>query len=145
VNERLPKQLHYDEHVDNQSICPRCDAALVINYDECQCLYCGYVDYSYEPPQPETAKKSIVNTATLWVVRYKGNSEALNKSVIHVKLERNGYCVAYKVNCPYCKGRMHKSSRRSSRRMEKREERHKCTNGHIVTLTWSGSGDLAWK
>ena len=26
-------------------ICPRCESRLHINYDEPQCLQCGYVDY----------------------------------------------------------------------------------------------------
>jgi hypothetical protein len=40
---------------------------------------------------------------------------------------------------------MSQSSRRSSKRIEKREERHRCDHGHIITLRWDEEGELGWK
>ena len=30
--------------------CPRCESGMVANYDELECMICGYVDYSWTPP-----------------------------------------------------------------------------------------------
>lgn len=145
MNEKILRELYSEESTGNRGLCPRCEAKLVISYDDCECIYCGYVDYSYQPPVARKSKKSIVNMARLWVVRYRGKSGTLAKTVSYVKVERDGYSIAYRVNCPYCRASMSKSSRRSSKQIEKREERHRCDNGHIVTLIWNKTGELGWK
>ena len=125
--------------------CPRCTARLFENYDEMLCVHCGYADYSRPVRRQTTGTRNALNTATLWIVRYVGDSPSLANNLMQVRTERSGYCIAYKATCPYCKSAMSQSSRRSSRRIEKREERHRCDYGHIVTLTWDGDGNLGWK
>ena len=31
----------------NKSHCPKCSARLAVNFEEAECLSCGYVDYEY--------------------------------------------------------------------------------------------------
>jgi len=125
--------------------CPRCTARLFENYDEMLCVHCGYVDYNVPTPRNSSATKNALNAATLWIVRYVGDSPLMKNDLLQVRTERSGYCIAYKATCPYCNSTMSQSSRRSSRRIEKREERHRCDHGHIITLRWDEDGELGWK
>ena len=125
--------------------CPRCTARLFENYDELLCVRCGYTDYSRPAHRSTTGTRNALNAATIWIVRYVGDSPNLGNTLTQVRTERSGYCIAYKVTCPYCNSTMSQSSRRSSRRIEKREERHRCDYGHIITLRWDEEGDLGWK
>ena len=38
-------------------VCPRCEASLIMTYNEPECIQCGFVDYKYVPPTPISAKK----------------------------------------------------------------------------------------
>ena len=125
--------------------CPRCAARLFESYEELLCVHCGYTDYSRPTPRPTSATRNALNAATIWIVRYTGNSPNLGNSLMQVRTERSGYCIAYKATCPYCNSSMSQSSRRSSKRIEKRQERHRCDHGHIITLTWDEDGELGWK
>jgi hypothetical protein len=125
--------------------CPRCTARLFENYDEMLCVRCGCVDYNVPSPRNSSGTKNALNAAILWIVRYVGDSPLMKNDLLQVRTERSGYCIAYKVTCPYCNSTMSQSSRRSSKRIEKREERHRCNLGHIITLRWDEEGDLGWR
>ena len=124
--------------------CPRCESMLSMNYDEPTCTSCGYVDYSYAPPYSLAAKKSVISTATRYIVRYVGDFPTLSETLAHVKLERVRNRVMYAVKCPFCDMQMVQSSL-SGKRREIREERYKCEDGHRVSLTPGKNGSLGWK
>ena len=69
-------------------ICPRCDSQLRINYDEPQCLQCGYVDYAYVPPDAHRRKENMMTSGTRYVLRYTGAFENLTDTLTHVQLRR---------------------------------------------------------
>ena len=124
--------------------CPRCAAFLIAKYEEYLCIQCGYVDYNLEPERRQKSQRNALNAATLWVVRYSGDSSSLENTIMHVTTERRGYCTFFSVTCPYCEKPMTQSSIRSSRKIEFREERHKCSSGHIIKLNWDEDAELSW-
>ncbi len=129
----------------SRMICPRCQAKLRINYDEPECLQCGYVDYSYVPaPSNKQTKKSIISTGTQHILRYVGEFPSLTETLTHVQLQRLRNRVVYGVDCPFCGNSMDQSSL-SGKRREVREERYKCSQGHRVSLTPGKDGSLGWK
>ena len=125
-------------------ICPRCESQLRINYDEPQCLQCGYVDYSYTPPNAHKRKRSLMSKGTQYVLRYTGVSEILSDTLTHVQLRRFRNRAIYLVSCPFCSKEMTQSSL-SGKRREVREERYKCDEGHRISLLPSKNGSLGWK
>ncbi len=125
-------------------ICPRCDSQLRINYDEPQCLQCGYVDYTYTPPNAHKRKRSLMSKGTQYVLRYTGASEILSDTLTHVQLRRFRNRAIYLVSCPFCSKEMTQSSL-SGKRREVREERYKCDDGHRISLLPSKNGSLGWK
>ena len=125
-------------------ICPRCQAKLRINYDEPECLQCGYVDYAYVPAVPKQVKKSIISTGTQHILRYVGDFPSLTETLTHVQLQRLRNRVVYGVVCPFCGNSMDQSSL-SGKRREVREERYKCIQGHRVSLMPGKDGSLGWK
>ena len=110
--------------VSRRMECPRCDTMLRINYDEPECLQCGFVDYQYVPPQAPPKKKSIISTGTHYILHYVGDFPTLAETLTHVRLERLRNRVVYGVNCPFCGVDMEQSSL-SGKRREVREERYK--------------------
>lgn len=126
----------------HRNTCPRCNTILRINYFEPECLQCGYVDYSYN--SPNGVKKSVVNSATRYVLRYVGEFTALNNTLTHIQLHRFRNRVIYGVSCPFCSKSMVQTSL-SGKRREVREERYKCLDGHRVSLTPKKDGGLGWK
>lgn len=125
-------------------ICPRCDSQLRMNYDEPQCLQCGYVDYSYSPPIDPNKPKSILSAGTKYVLRYVGDFPTLTETLTYVQLRRVRNRVVFGVTCPFCNNQMDQSSL-SGKRREVREERYKCMEGHRVSLTPARNGGLGWK
>ena len=130
--------------VKRELICPRCDSQLRINYDEPQCLQCGYVDYAYVPPDAHRRKKSMMNSGTRYVLRYTGAFDKLRDTLTHVQLRRFRNRAIYLVSCPFCHEEMTQSSL-SGKRREVREERYKCELGHRISLIPSKNGSLGWK
>jgi hypothetical protein len=128
----------------NRKTCPRCETRLRISYYEPQCLQCGYVDYTYVPPDSGNVKKNILSTGTQYILRYVGVSPSLAETLAHVRLERLRNRAVYGVNCPFCEKRMEQSSL-SGKRREVREERFKCAEGHRVSLTPGRNGHLGWR
>lgn len=128
----------------SRMICPRCQAKLRINYDEPECLQCGFVDYSYIPVVSKQVKKSIISTGTRHILRYVGEFPSLTETLTHVQLQRLRNRVVYGVDCPFCGNAMDQSSL-SGKRREVREERYKCSQGHRVSLTPGKDGSLGWK
>ena len=124
--------------------CPRCEAQLRVNYDEPQCLQCGYVDYAYAPPNAHRRKASLMSTGTRHVLRYSGGFAKLNDTLTHVQLKRYRNRAIYMVTCPFCHKPMEQSSL-SGKRREVREERYKCEDGHRISLIPTKSGSLSWK
>lgn len=124
-------------------VCPRCDARLQINYDEPQCLQCGYVDYGYTPPNAHKTM-NMMSTATRFVVRYIGDFPQLADTLTHVRLVRFRNRAIYQVTCPFCDDDMEQSSL-SGKRREVREERYKCADGHRISLLPGKKNDLGWK
>ena len=124
--------------------CPRCGALLRINYDEPQCLQCGYVDYAYVPPDAHNRKRSLMSRGTQYVLRYTGSSDVLSDTLAHVQLEKFRNRAIYLVSCPFCHQQMTQSSL-SGKRREVREERYKCEAGHRISLLPSRNGSLGWK
>ena len=125
-------------------VCPRCEAPLRINYDEPQCLQCGYVDYTYVPPNAHKRTRSLMSKGTQYVLRYTGSSEVLSETLTHVQLRRFRNRAIYLVSCPFCHQEMMQSSL-SGKRREVREERYKCEAGHRISLLPSRNGSLGWK
>ena len=125
-------------------ICPRCESQLHINYDEPQCLQCGFVDYTYVPPNAHKKKKSLMSTATRYVLRYTGDFHSLSDTLTHVQLTRFRNRAIYLVTCPFCNKGKEQSSL-SGKRREVREERYRCHEGHRISLTPTKGGSLGWK
>ena len=123
--ERIGK--HVPKH-----LCPRCQTKLIIGYDEPECSTCGYVDYEYEP-RPTTDNRSILSSATKFILRYIGDFENLSNTIANVKVVRVKNRVVYSVECPFCLNPMEQSSL-SGKRAEIREQRYKCEKGHRVSL-----------
>ena len=113
-------------------LCPRCQTKLIIGYDEPECSTCGYVDYEYEP-RTTTDNKSILSSATKFILRYIGDFENLSNTIANVKVVRVKNRVVYSVECPFCLNPMEQSSL-SGKRAEIREQRYKCEKGHRVSL-----------
>lgn len=124
--------------------CVRCSSRMLMGYDEPQCLNCGYADYSYNPTPKLDSEKSIVSTATRFVVRYSGDSPAFDETLAHVRVIRIRNRVAYAVRCPFCDKGMDQSSL-SGKRPDVREQRYKCSAGHRVSLIPAKNGMLRWK
>lgn len=123
--------------------CPRCEASLIMTYNEPECIQCGFVDYKYVPPTPISAK-NLMSSATRFVFRYIGDSPNLKETLVDVQLRRIRNRVVYAVTCPFCQSQMDQSSL-SGKRREIREERYKCTQGHRVSLIPRKSGSMGWK
>ena len=128
----------------DEFICPRCDTQLRINYDEPECLQCGYVDYAYTPPAVRRKPKSIISAGTRYVLRYVGDFPSLSERLTYVQLKRVRNRVVFGVTCPFCQRQMEQSSL-SGKRREVREERYKCDEGHRVSLTPTTNSSLGWK
>ena len=128
----------------NKVHCPKCSARLTINFDESECLSCGFVDYEYFSPRTIQERNSIISTGTRYVLRYIGEFPALTEVVTHVKVYRVRNRAVFGVRCPFCGSGMSQSSL-SGKRREIREERYKCTAGHRVSLCPNLEGVLGWK
>ncbi len=124
-------------------VCPRCEASLIITYNEPECLQCGFVDYTYTPPTRIT-KKSLMSTGTRYVFRYIGDAPKLAETLTHVQLRRLRNRVVYGVTCPFCEAEMDQSSL-SGKRREIREERYRCPQGHRISLIPRKDGSMGWK
>jgi len=124
--------------------CPRCDTRLVKGYHELECLTCGFNDYSYPIEVEPAAKRSIVSTATRFVIRYMGEFPTLRETLAYARLIRVRNKVVYAVNCPFCTKAMDQSSL-SGKRPEAREQRYKCMDGHRVSLVPAKDGMMGWK
>jgi hypothetical protein len=129
---------------DSRMVCPRCNAQLRINYDEPECLQCGYVNYRYPIVNSNGAKKNVVSAGTLYVLRYMGSFPSLRDTLLRIRLQRLRNRITYAVQCPFCAKEMVQSSL-SGKRREAREERYKCPEGHRVSLTPTRDGTLGWK
>ncbi|MBN18004.1 MAG: hypothetical protein CL758_00765 [Chloroflexi bacterium] len=123
-------------------LCPRCNSKLRITYYEPQCIQCGFVDYEYK----ENIKKSknVVNSGTKYVLRYYGEAESLNNTLVNIELYRLGNRAVYNVTCPFCTTKMEQTSL-SGKRRDMKEERYKCEKGHRVSLKVKEDGGLGWK
>ena len=124
--------------------CPKCRGLFLISYQERQCVTCGYVDYSYEPPTNGRRRKSLVSDGTRFVLRYMGDSPTLLETTIEVQVVRVRNKVVHKVACPFCSKTMEQASL-SGKRREIREERYKCPLGHRVSLLPGRNGHAGWK
>ena len=130
------------------SVCPRCEAPLVSNYHEPQCLQCGYVDYSYTPPA-RIGRKNLMSSGTSFAFRYMGDAPKLTDTLTYVQLRRLRNRIVFGVTCPFCKTNdvdvdMEQSSL-SGKRKEIREERYHCPVGHRVSLVPRRDGSMGWK
>ena len=133
----------YTASASREMVCPRCEAPLWITYEEPECLQCGYVDYRYAAPSV-AASKSIVSSATRYVIRYVGTFPALTDMTTHVQVQRLRNFVVHGVRCPFCDHQMIQSSI-SGNRKGVREGRYRCDEGHRVSLTPAKDGSLGWK
>ena len=140
----VPEKAAPDVVSEKRTNCPRCTSILRLNYEELECLQCGYVDYSYVHERSVKPGNSIISTGTRFILRYVGDFPKLVNTLAHVKLHRIRNRIAYGVSCPFC-GRAMSQSSLSGKRREIREERYKCASGHRVSLTPSIDGGLGWK
>ncbi len=124
--------------------CPRCVAPLWINHEEPECLQCGYVDYRSTAPAVGASKKSVMSSATRYVIRYVGTFPALTDLTAHVHVERVRNFVVHGVKCPYCNNQMIRSSVLGNREGVQKG-RYRCDEGHRVSLTPDKDGGLGWK
>ena len=125
-------------------VCPRCDARLMIGYDEPQCLQCGHADYTNMYAKAPKNERGVISTATRYVLRYVGDFSSLSDTITHVRLVRLRNRAVYAVKCPFCSSEMDQSSL-SGKRPEVREQRYRCLDGHRVSLVPSGNGMLGWR
>ena len=144
VPRKVSSGLTAEKAQSNKTHCPKCSAQLHRNYDDAECLNCGFVDYDFVPPVSKRKQNSIIGTGTRYVLRYVGEFPTLSDVVTHVKVYRVRNRVVYGVRCPFCGSGMSQSSL-SGKRREIREERYKCTSGHRVSLCPNGDGDIGWK
>ena len=86
----------------NKSHCPKCSARLSVNFEEAECLSCGYVDYEYTVQRPEQTRNSVIGTGTRYVLRYIGEFPALVEVLTHVKVYRVRNRAEFGVSCPFC-------------------------------------------
>ncbi len=128
----------------SRMVCPRCEAPLWITYEEPECLQCGYVDYQYTAPNSGVGEKSIISSATRYIIRYVGAFPALTDLTAHVHVERVRNFVVHGVKCPFCDKQMVRSSV-SGNRKGVREGRYRCDEGHRLSLTPDKGGGLGWK
>ena len=141
--EAIPQQPLGVEAGSRKTSCPRCSARLFVGYHEPECLQCGWVNYDHQAPvQPQ--KKSILGSATRYILRYVGEFPALSETLAHVKVVRLRNRAVYGVACPFCTKPMTQTSL-SGKRREVREQRYECGLGHRVSLTPAGRGSLGWK
>ena len=127
------------------SACPRCEAPLVSNYYEPQCLQCGYVDYSHTPPT-QIGTKNLLSAGTRFVFRYMGEAANLSETLAHVRLRRLRNRIVFGVTCPFCDVDVEmEQSSLSGKRKEIREERYRCPDGHRVSLIPRRDGSMGWK
>ena len=124
--------------------CKRCGSRIVMGYYEPECVTCGYADYSHTPDISSGRQRTVVNSATRFVLRYVGDFPVLSQTLAQVKLVRVRNRAVHAVTCPFCSKDMERSSL-SGRRPDVREERYKCPDGHRVSLTPRKSGALGWK
>ena len=128
---------------NNNPLCKRCNARMVMGYDEMECVMCGYADYSYAREMP-TGPKNLLSTATEYVFRYVGDFPALSEKLTHVKVVRIRNRAGFDVECPFCSRAMEEASL-SGKRPEARERRFKCEDGHRVSLIPGKSGVEGWR
>lgn len=128
---------------NNNPLCKRCNARMVMGYDEMECVMCGYADYSYAREMP-TGPKNLLSTATEYVFRYVGDFPALSEKLTHVKVVRIRNRAGFDVECPFCSRGMEEASL-SGKRPEARERRFKCEDGHRVSLIPGKSGVEGWR
>ena len=128
---------------NNNPLCKRCNARMVMGYDEMECVMCGYADYSYAREMP-TGPKNLLSTATEYVFRYVGDFPALSEKLTHVKVVRIRNRAGFDVECPFCSRAMEEASL-SGKRPEARERRFKCKDGHRVSLIPGKSGVEGWR
>ena len=129
----------------DHGLCPRCEASLVSNYYEPQCLQCGYVDYSYTPPT-QIGRRNLMSAATRYVFRYVGDAPKLAETLAHVQLRRLRNRVVFGVTCPLCDEEVEmEQTSLSGKRKEIREERYRCPDGHRVSLIPRRDGSMGWK
>ena len=145
VSQDSPRRAPNGASTGTRFVCPRCNASLWINYDELECLHCGYVDYEYTPSTNGNGngKKSIISTATRYVLRYVGDFPTLSDTVAQVHVQRVRNFVIYGVKCPFCSKPMIQSSLSGNRRGV-REGRYRCDVGHRVSLTPDKDGGMGW-
>ena len=94
---------------NNNPLCKRCNARMVMGYDEMECVMCGYADYSYAREMP-TGPKNLLSTATEYVFRYVGDFPALSEKLTHVKVVRIRNRAGFDVECPFCSRGMEEAS-----------------------------------
>ena len=129
----------------DHGLCPRCEASLVSDYYEPQCLQCGYVDYSYTLPT-QIGRRNLMSAATRYVFRYVGDAPKLAETLAHVQLRRLRNRVVFGVTCPLCDEEVEmEQTSLSGKRKEIREERYRCPDGHRVSLIPRRDGSMGWK
>ena len=132
------------ETASDRMMCARCNTRLLMNYDEPQCLNCGYVDYSHVNESNSHKRQNLMSAATRYVLRYTGDFQTLRGTLAQVRLVRIRNRIGFEVNCPFCNNIMQESSL-SGKRPEVREQRYKCVDGHRVSLVPTKNGMLGWR
>ena len=122
--------------------CPRCYAGLFKTYDEPQCFQCGYVDYEYTAPK--ASERSLLSSATRFVLRYKGDFDRLEGTLTDIELKRVSNRTVLGVTCPFCTLPMNQSPPSGGRRPAS-EKRYRCERGHRVSLIEDDAGAVGWK
>jgi hypothetical protein len=79
--------------------CPRCGSCLYIIYDEPNCFQCGYVDYSYVPPQTPKKKKGTKGRKPLAIPRIESGVKELDTLEAEMEIV-GGRQYMY---CPFCR------------------------------------------
>lgn len=135
------------------SLCPRCREVLRVYYDEAKCAMCGYVDYSYKPPNGRA--KHWMESGTTYMVRYCGAFANLKDVVLRVKVEKRPrspesrgptHSLDTVPDCPFCGLDMAQLSVSGAGNYRARtESRYGCPQGHRITCEGARDGITGWK
>ena len=130
----------------SRKLCPRCGTTLMFGYEDLKCVACGYVDPDSIAVISSREQRSLISTATRFVVRYVGDSPNLADTLTYVQLRRHNNRAVHGVRCPFCSGSMEQSSLSGKRKVAS-EERYRCKLEHRISLVPvpGKEGTLGWK
>lgn len=126
--------------------CVRCGSAMV-KFEEPTCPICGWRDFTYDPPNT-LVPGSVIRSARRFRVRYSGEHEAMQGTVIDVEVCNRPtahYTAEYRPSCPFCGGEMARQEMGGREKKRYKDmNRYRCSIGHFIRLADQKQGVLTW-